>query len=158
LIAGTFMVLTALVLPLRFMGLMVPLRWALLPTAILWAGVAAALLFAPRIRRAAIRLRDRLRRGTSGAVASSYDGGDEVELMLGTARPWLLALGQVAPIVLAGYLLGWLFADFAVDRKVKLWLGYLTMVTMISAGAATFAPARSRALWLRAHWTRAELF
>lgn len=158
LVAGTAMILAALVLPLRFMGLMVPLRWALVPSAILWAAAAAALLFAPRIRRGAGGLRTRILRGTSGAFASTYDGGDEVELMLGTARPWLLALGQVAPIVLAAYLLGWLFGDAAVDRKVKLWLGYLTLLTMLSSGTATFGPARSRALWLRAHWTREQLF
>jgi hypothetical protein len=152
------MVLAALVLPLRFMGLTVPLRWALVPFAVLWSGVAAALLFAPRIRGAAVRLRTRIRRGPSGAFASTYDGGDEVDLMLGTARPWLLALAQLVPIVLAGYLLGWLFGDARVDRKVKLWLGYLTMLTMLSAAATTFAAARSRALWLRAHWTREQLF
>jgi hypothetical protein len=158
LVAGTFMVLAALVLPLRFMGLMVPLRWALVPFAVLWIMVAAALLFAPRIRSAAVGLRARIQRGTSGAFANGYDGGDEVDLMLGTARPWLLALAQVVPIVLAGYLLGWLFGDARVDRKVKLWLGYLTMLTMLSAAATTFAAARSRALWLRAHWTREQLF
>ncbi|HZF27658.1 MAG TPA: hypothetical protein VE907_00935 [Gammaproteobacteria bacterium] len=158
LIAGSVMVLAALVLPLRSMGLMVPLRWAVIPCAILWAVVAVALLFAPRIRRAAVGLRARMRRGTSGAFAGIYDGGDEVELMLGTARPWLLALGQVVPIVLAAYLLAWLFGDVAIDRKLKLWLGYLTLLTMLSAGAACFAPARSRALWLRAHWTREQLF
>jgi hypothetical protein len=158
LVAGTLMVLTALVLPLRFMGLMVPLRWALVPSAILWAVVGAALLFAPRIRRAAIGLRARIRHGTSSAFASPYDGGGEVELVLGTARPWLVALWQVVPIVLAAYLVDWLYGDFAVDRKVKLWLGYLTLLTMLSAGTATFAPARSRVLWLRTHWTRDELF
>lgn len=158
LVAGTFMVLAALVLPLRFMGLMVPLRWALVPFAILWTIVAAALLFAPRIRRGALAWRARMQRGTSGAFASSYDGGDEVDLMLGTARPWLLALAQLVPIVLAGYLLHWLFGDARLDRKVKLWLGYLTMLTMLSAGATTFAAARSRALWLRAHFTREQLF
>jgi hypothetical protein len=120
--------------------------------------VAAALLFAPRIRRAATTLSAPLRRHAANGFASVYDGGDEVELMIGTARPWLLALWQVVPIVLAAYLAGWLFGDVAVDRKVNLWLGYLTMLTMLSAGAATFAPARSRALWLRAHWTREELF
>ncbi|HEX5045719.1 MAG TPA: hypothetical protein VFX89_01265 [Gammaproteobacteria bacterium] len=158
LIVGTFMVLAALVLPLRFMGLMVPLRWALVPFAILWSVVAAALLFAPHIRRSAVGLRTRLQRGTSGAFASTYDGGDEVDLMLGTARPWLIALAQIVPIVLAGYLLGWLFGDARLDRKIKLWLGYLTMLTMLSAAATTFAAARSRALWLRAHWTREQLF
>ncbi|HET8695993.1 MAG TPA: hypothetical protein VFO94_00825, partial [Gammaproteobacteria bacterium] len=158
LIAGTLLVLAALVLPARFLGLMVPLRWALVPSAILWAVVAAGLLFAPRIRRAAVRLRARTQRGTSGMLASIYDGGGEIELMLGTARPWLVALSQIVPIVLAGFLLGWLYGDFAVERKMKLWLGYLTMLTMLSAGTATFAPARSRALWLRAHWTREQLF
>ncbi|HEU4618819.1 MAG TPA: hypothetical protein VFV10_12325 [Gammaproteobacteria bacterium] len=158
LVAGTFMVLAALVLPLRFMGLAVPLRWAVVPSAILWAVVASALLFAPRMRRAAVGLRARIRQVTSNAFASIYDGREEVELVLGTARPWLLALWQVVPIVLAAYLVGWLYGDFAVDRKVKVWLGYLTLLTMLSAGAATFAPARSRVLWLRTHFTRDELF
>jgi len=158
-IGGSMLVIATLVLPLRVvMHPAVSWLWTILPAAALWIVVAAALLLAPQIRRAAAGVRTRLQRGAGDPFASAYDGGDEVELMIGTARPWLLALGQTMPIALAAYLLGWLYGDIAVDRKVEVWLCYLTMLTMLSAGTATFTPARSRALWLRAHWTRAELF
>ena len=158
-IGGSLLVIATLVLPLRIvMNPQLSLFWTIVPTVALWTAVGSGLLFAARIRRAAVSLRARLQRRARDPFASAYDGGDEVELMIGTARPWLLALGQAVPIVLAAYWLGWLYGDVAVDRKVQVWLCYLTMLTMLSAGTATFTPARSRALWLRAHWTRAELF
>lgn len=152
LVGGSLVVVATLVLPLRFLGRDVPLAWAVVPSVLLWAGVAAVLLLAPRLAAAAARWR-RL-----AVLGDEYGGGDELALVLGTSRPWLLAIGQIVPVVLAAYLAGWLYGSVAVDLKVKLWLFYLVLLTVLSAATASFAAARSRALWLRADWTRAELF
>lgn len=151
-LGGATLVIGTLVLPLRFMGATVPLRWAIIPTVALWIVIAIALLLAPRLAL----LRANRRRPTWRM--SAYAGGDELDLMIGTSRPWLLALGQIVPIVVAAKLIAWLYGDVATDIQVKVWLFYLVILSVLSAAAASFAATRSRALWLRAPWTRAELF
>jgi hypothetical protein len=38
------------------------------------------------------------------------------------------------------------------------WLFFLTILSVLSGAVASVAATRGRRLWLRAHWTRAELF
>jgi hypothetical protein len=40
----------------------------------------------------------------------------------------------------------------------SVWLFYLTIFSALSGAITSLAATRSRALWLRAHWTRGELF
>jgi hypothetical protein len=40
----------------------------------------------------------------------------------------------------------------------SIWLFYLTIFSALSGAITSLAATRSRALWLRAHWTRGELF
>jgi hypothetical protein len=152
LIGGALVLVVTLFLPLRFMGRNVPMVWAVVPSVALWIAVAGALLLAPRLAAVAATWR------RAGAFAGEYAGGDELALLLGTSRPWLLAIGQIVPIVVAAYLVGWLYGSVAVDLKVKVWLFYLMILSVLSAATASFGAARSRALWLRADWTRAQLF
>lgn len=153
-IGGALLVIATMLLPLRFLNPATPLRWATIPAVALWAAIAAALLFAPRLNAWAIKLRVLL----ASTGSSRYSGREEVELMVGTGRPWLLALGQILPAVAAVYLLSQLYGNVAVDIKAKVWLFYLTLVSVLVSATASTAAARSRALWLRAHWTRPELF
>jgi hypothetical protein len=157
-IGASLLVVPALLMPLRLMNPLIPLRWAAIPAIALWIAIAAALLFASRMKVLAARTRRALRRREAAAFAAQYEGGNEIDLMVGTSRPWVLALGQVVPIVVATYFIGRMYGDVAIDTKTKVWLFYLTIFSVLSGGSASFAAARSRALWLRARWMRPELF
>jgi hypothetical protein len=75
--------------------------------------------------------------------------GKEIDLMLGTANPWLLVVGQVVPIVIA-VRIGHTTPD--------VWIFYLTMLSTVAGAISGQAAVRSRALWLRGNWSRAALF
>ncbi len=78
----------------------------------------------------------------------SYAAGTELELLLGTTRPWVVAIGQGVPMAAAG----WLIFD------LRAWLFFLALFTAISGAITSTAAARSRVLWLRLNWTREEMF
>jgi hypothetical protein len=85
-------------------------------------------------------------------TGSSYRGGGEIDFLIGTARPWTLAAGQIVPIAIATYVMreaAW--ASLA-------WVFFLTIISVTTGAVASLAATRGRALWLRARWTRAELF
>ena len=149
LLVGSFVAIVALVLPVRFItfpssSLAVP--WTL--CALLWAAFAVGFLLAPRLKAPSGRLRHTL----AGLTGTSYRGGGEIDFMIGTARPWTLAAGQIVPIVIATYFMS------AFAMLTPLWVFFLTIVSVTSGAVAGLAATRSRALWLRARWTRAELF
>ena len=116
---------------------------------VLWiAGYSAAFALAflnwPWIQRRVIRVRNRFARSTAMRVS-----GREVDLLLGTANPWLLGIGQFVPIAIAariGY------------YSPQVWLFYLTMFSTVAGALAGHAAERSRALWLRGEWSREALF
>jgi hypothetical protein len=80
---------------------------------------------------------------------SSHADGREVDVLLGTARPWLLTLGVLFPIALQ------LLVGFQLEST---WLFYLTLTSTAFGALAGYAAERSRALWLRTRWSRDELF
>jgi hypothetical protein len=154
LLVGSIVTIATLVLPLRFIAL--PSRspaatWTV--WALGWGLFAAGFLLAPRYKGALGRFEQVLGRPFAGA---SYDGGGEVAFLIGTARPWALALGQVVPIVAASFFL----SGYRVmaPSGPNPWLFFLTILSVLSGAIASLAAARSRRLWLRAHWTREELF
>jgi hypothetical protein len=149
LLVGTFVTVATLIVPIRF--IMLPSTSLALPwtaCAVLWGAFAAGFLLAPRAKAPLGRLRHALARLTG----SSYRGGGEIDFLVGTARPWTLAAGQIVPILIATYVM----STFAFLAPV--WLFFLTIVSVTTGAVATLAATRSRALWLRARWTRAELF
>jgi hypothetical protein len=114
-----------------------------------WFGFAALLLFGGRLRQKLARSLAALAQLARRLLPrTAYASGTELDLLLGTSQPWLAALGQAVPIVVAA----WLFRQHAV------WLFFLTLFTAISGAVTSTAAARSRVLWLRNAWTRAELF
>jgi len=152
LLVGSVLIAVGIVSPLGLIG-----RPEGVP-AIAWLGIgawfafAALLLFGgrlkPKLARSLIALARLARRLLPGAA---YSSGGEIDLLLGTNRPWvvaLVALGQAVPIVVAV----WLFPQHTV------WLFFLTLFTAIGGAITSSAAARSRVLWLRNAWTRAELF
>ena len=85
-----------------------------------------------------------------GNLRASQDvSGREVDFVLGNGRPWVLVVTLVVPLALFTRL------DVGVN---SVWLFYFTIASTIAGATAGQAPARSRALWLRGEWTRAQLF
>jgi hypothetical protein len=116
---------------------------------VLWLVFAALVLFGGRLRhggsRAAATL---LRRARELLPRMSYAPGTELDLLLGTTRPSVVAIGQAVPLVFAA----WLIPDLGAS------IFFLTMFTAISGAITSTAAARSRVLWLKLGWTRAEMF
>ena len=149
LLVGSFVMVATLVLPLIFIA--TPSTSLALPwtaCALLWGASALAFLLAPRLKAPLGRLRHTFARLTG----STYRGGGEIDFLIGTARPWTLAAGQIVPIAIATCLMrvaAW--APLA-------WVFFLTIISVTTGAVASLAATRGRALWLRARWTRAELF
>jgi hypothetical protein len=118
-----------------------------------WVGFAALLLFGGRLKQKLARsLAATTQLARRALPSAAYSSGTELELLLGTTRPWLVALGQAVPTVVAA----WLFHQ--PESAHMAWLFFLTLFTAITAAITSTAAARSRVLWLRNPWTRADLF
>jgi hypothetical protein len=154
-LVGTAAAVATLVLPLRFMIPGTPFAGVWVAWAVLWAALAAGVLLAPRLKLAYGRARHSIAERLGGA--SYRGGGREIDFMLGTANPWPLALGQVLPIAIAAYYLRD-YHPLAAEAPPNPLLFFMTILSIVSGGMTAFAATRARALWLRAHWTRAELF
>jgi hypothetical protein len=151
---GVAAAVATLVVPLRYQvpGTSITPVW--IACALLWAALAAGVVLAPRMKLAYGGVRHSLAQRFGGA--SYRGGGREVDFMLGTANPWPLALVQIVPIAIATYY----FRDYhpyAADAPNPL-LPVMTILSVVSGGLTAVAATRARALWLRAHWTRSELF
>ena len=147
LLTGAMLVLAALALPVSFEGMPDSTLVSIgLASAALWCGFGAAFLLAPRHRAWSSARRAQLRAFIQ--TGGTYAGGDELELAIGTNRPWVLALGQVLPLGGAALFLG----------DPRGWFLYFVLLSAIAGGIASTAATRSRALWLRAGWDRTELF
>jgi hypothetical protein len=142
--------IATLALPVQFIAAPTsPLRWPLLGSLLIWGTVIAGFAFTPHFKAAWAALSRRAAAGCSRAqTARPYQPGREVDLLIGVDRPWVLALGQIAPIVIA---------TFFISRP-NLWLFYFALFSAISGAITSFSAARSRALWLRTDWSRSELF
>jgi len=154
LLVGSFAMVATLVLPLRFIA--TPSTSLAIPwtaCALLWTTFAVSFLLAPRLKAPLGRLRHRL----ASLTGSTYRGGGEIDFIIGTARPWTLAAGQVVPIVMATYFMSALQV-MQTSAGPSPWVFFLTIISVTTGAVASLAATRGRALWLRARWTRAELF
>jgi hypothetical protein len=79
-----------------------------------------------------------------GLSSAGYSPGDEATLLLGTARPWIVAFGQIVPVAA----MAWLIPHPGV------WLMFLATFSAIAGAFTSQAAGRSRALWLRFDWNR----
>jgi hypothetical protein len=153
LLVGSFVMIATLMLPLRFIA--IPSTSLAIPwtaCALLWTAFAASFLLAPRLEAPLGRLRHAL----AGLTGSSYRGGGEIDFLVGTARPWTLAAGQAVPIVLATYVMSAM--QVVAPWAPIAWVFFFTIISVTTGAVASLAATRGRALWLRARWTRAELF
>jgi hypothetical protein len=123
-------------------------RWDVTICAVNLLAFSALFVFWPRLRL----LAGRLFGGAGGRKEQPRRfrvSGREIDLLLGTANPWLLAVGQLIPVVLATRI-GFYSA--------AVWLYYLTIFSTVTGAIAGQAAERSRALWLRGDWSPAQLF
>ena len=146
-LGGVMLVIVAVVVPLRFVAApRTPVRDTAVVAAVVYGFSAALFLLAPRVKiviSSIVRFVSRPMDETRG-----YSKGREVDLMIGTARPWRLALGQAFPIALATFFIS----------LENVWLFYFALCSALSGAMASVAAERSRCLWLRGPWSRAELF
>jgi hypothetical protein len=151
LIGSIFLIVTILV-PLPF--ILMPSRQLAAPWAaslLIWGGFAAAVLLAPRWKGRVGKIRQAIAARLTGA---SYHGGSEVAFLIGTGQPWMLAVGLIVPLLLTSLFLSNAMA-FSASAP---WLFFTTVLSVLSGAIASLAATRGRRLWLRTHWTRAQLF
>jgi hypothetical protein len=73
--------------------------------------------------------------------------GNEVDLLLGTSRPWTVAIGQLLPVGVMAWIVPY----------PVVWLVFLMVFSAISGAITSQAAAHSRRLWLRFDWSRDEI-
>ena len=147
-LVGLIGVVVAITIPLRYIGSIprfTPLEGLGLAS---WLAFGALVLSGGRLRHALNAVRTRIAnvaRRTFPHVG--YAEGTEVALLLGTTRPWVVAIGQVVPIA----------AMFWFVKVPSIWIVFLATFSAISGAISSQAAARSRRLWLRYDWTRAQI-
>jgi hypothetical protein len=146
---GLIVIAVVLIVPTRnIVDAEAQMWWELSQCAITLGGFSVLFLLWPRLRLLGERWRIGLRSGDR-SVKRSRIRGRETDLLLGTANPWLLALGQLVPVLLAariGY------------YSAAVWLFYLTIFSTVAGAIAGQAAERSRVLWLRGDWSTVQLF
>jgi hypothetical protein len=165
LLVGAMLLIASLGLPFRFIywSMITSILWPVIGGGVVFALCIAAFLMAPRLKRAFAQrsahghaLSHSYARSRAYAVGSArapnrtarYTVGKELDLLVGTTRPWTLALGQIVPILIAGLFVA----------APGFWLFYFALFSVIFGATTSFAAPRSRALWLRTAWSRTELF
>lgn len=149
-VKGLLVIVVAMLLPARQIAELNSQIWHQLQfAAVVWGAFGAIFLLWPRWRFATVRVRAWLEAKSAGFVKRQRVSGREIDLLLGTANPWVLAVAQCVPIFIATRI-GFYSAE--------IWLFYLTVFSTVAGALAGQAAERSRALWLRGGWSRVELF
>ena len=151
-LVGSIFLIVTLLVPLPF--IMLPSRSLAAPWAaslLIWAGFATAFLLAPRWKGRVGKIRQAIAGRFTGA---SYNGGSAAAFLIGTGQPWTLALGLIVPLLLASLFL----ATAMAPASSAPWLFFTTVMSVLAGAIASLAASRGRRLWLRTHWTRAQLF
>lgn len=113
-----------------------------------WFVFGALLLTGGRLRHSIPRQRAALERRLRTLLpAAIYTPGNEPALLLGTTRPWFMAIGQVVPGAVMAVLI----------PESSIWLVILLLFSAISGAVSSQAATRARRLWLRYGWTRVEI-
>lgn len=147
-LAGLLWVVVSITLPLRYVGGIPRLSMLEAVGLASWVAFAVVVLAGGRSRHALSGWRTRAAALARRALpTANYAPGRETALLLGTNRPWLVAVGQVVPIALVALL---------IDEQQP-WLLYLIVFSALAGAMTSRAGAQSRLLWLRYGWTRAEI-
>jgi hypothetical protein len=153
-LVGSLVMIATLFVSLPFIA--VPSRSLVVPwvaSFVIWAVFAAVFLLTPRWKGSVGRLVQSFAARLTGA---SYVGGGEVDFLIGTARPWGLALVIIVPVSM----IAWFLSGFEVmaPSAPSPVLFFMTILSILAGAIASLAATRGRRLWLRAPWTRAQLF
>ena len=123
------------------------IAWNIQALAVVWTIFGAGFLFWPRLKM--VRARWRLPNFLGTQTPALRTSGREVDLILGTRNPWLMIAALTVPLVIAS----------RIGTGVPaVWLFFLTIFSTVTGAIAGQAAERSRALWLRRGWSRAEIF
>lgn len=144
LLGGAMLMIAGLALPLRF--ILTPsasLRWPVIGNVFVSGALVVIFLFARRIAYLFSSANQIFVRRAPARYT-----GREVDLFVGTARPWMFSAGQLFPIAVATQFIS----------SPAIWLFYFAIFSVISGAMTSLAAARCRNLWLRTEWSRAELF
>jgi hypothetical protein len=150
LLLGSLLIALGVIVPISAIGLPSGVPPLTVAGLVVWMAFAAFVLFGARLRHLASGSAAHFAGHARRLLPSvSYAPGTELDLLLGTTRPWVVAIGQAVPVAAASLLI---FID------LRAWLFFLTLFTAISGAITSTAAARSRVLWLRLHWTRQQIF
>jgi hypothetical protein len=148
-VKGLLVILFIIVVPAReAQELSATMRGSLTEIGAAWLVFGAGFLLWPKWKAFSAGRRFPTFGGAAARLRKNV-AGREIDLLLGTANPWLLVVAQLAPILIASTI-GFYSA--------AVWLFYLTIFSTVAGAIAGQAAERSRALWLRGNWSRAELF
>jgi hypothetical protein len=148
-VLGMLMLLLVVFLPMkRIMTGDAALLMTLLACIFTWLLFAAVVFGLPRLRQTAFATRMHQKWKSFSAVPR-VRSGREVDIMLGIATPWALALPIVVPALLSTTL---------GKYSISAWLLMMTIFSTVTGAIAAYAAGRSRAIWLRTRWSREQLF
>lgn len=122
------------------------LRDNLLRLLVAWLVFGAIFLAWPKLKN--LRPRSWIP-GLSSRAKELRSAGKEIDLMLGTNNHWVYVGALLVPVFLAGRI---------EKMSPAVWLYILTIFSTVTGAIAGQAAERSRVLWLRGGWSRAELF
>lgn len=148
-LAGMLGIVVSITIPLRYTGGRTPFTFLEGIGLASWLVFAILLLVGGRTRHSLQDLRASVKAlGTKVLPSFRYSGGHEVDLLLGTTRPWIVALGQALPIAV-------MVAFVAYE---PIWIVFLVTFSAIAGAITSQAATLSRRLWLRYGWTRDEIY
>lgn len=146
---GLLVIVIVMFMPAReIQELTASVSWNLMQIAVIWLVFGTGFLLWPRYKAA----RARRNPARVWGFARAFDrgtAGREIDLMLGTANPWMLIAAFLVPLIIATRF---------VHSFTQVWLFFLTIFSTVAGAIAGEAAGRSRALWLRGNWTREALF
>jgi len=148
-LAGLFWGLVCIMIPARYFGGLPPFSPLEGLGLAAWIAFAGIVLAGGRVRHWWHGIRPLLPLpGAGSARGTPYAAGNETALLLGTSRPWIVAVAQIVPITA----MAWWIPD------TRIWLLFLMLFASIAGAITSQAAGRSRRLWLRSDRSREELF
>ena len=145
---GVLVVIISITLPLRYIGRIPPLSPFEGLGVLGWVVFGVVLLAGGRIRHAHGGIKVWFTRALKKlAPTSDYVGGNELDLLLGTAAPWIVALGQTVPIAVMAVLI----------PESRVWPAVMIIFSAMAGAITSQAASRCHRLWLRFDWDRATL-
>ena len=103
LLLGSLLIALGVIVPVGAIGMPSGVPPMTVAGLLVWVAFAAFVLFGAHARHATSGSAMRFVRTVRKLLPSvSYAAGTELELLLGTTRPWVVAIGQAVPMAAAG--------------------------------------------------------